>query len=531
MSADTNSAARRIRLAPVLFLLVWMGAALPAQATIRYQVTLARPGEHDFHVTMDIPAVEESVTVQMAAWDALYQIRDFAHRVTRFRAADPNGREFPVTRVDKQTWRVDGSGIVRVQYDTYWDESGPFGTQLDAEHAFLNLAMVLCYVPERVEEQTVVKFDSVPQGWQVAVELPPAEGTDRAPTAYAAGNYAALVDAPVEIGRFDEIRFEAGGRPIRVVLHGDSVDRAKLISTLSAIVNYETGLMREAPFPSYTFIFHVGRRYGGGGMEHKNSTAIAVDSGAALASVSAHEFFHLWNVKRIRPQSLEPLDRTREMFSRALWFAEGVTNTYASYALVRTGLWNKDEFLDDLSDQISKLESRPARQWQSVEESGLTTWFDKYELYGRPEFSISYYNKGQLLGVGLDLTIRDATDNRASLDDVMRRLNEQFAHRGRFYPDSLGVRMAAEAVIRPFRPDGTADLSEFFRRYVAGTDELPYADWLSIAGLGLKGSGDHREVVELPRPNERQRRIWASLLSGETDAATVAPATAGAGGR
>lgn len=514
MSAGTGSAARRNRLVPALFVLVWMAAGLPAQATIRYQVTLSRPADHTLHISMDIPAVEESVTVQMPAWDGLYQIRDFAHHVTALHAGDPSGREFPVTRVDKQSWRIDGSGEVIVQYDAFWDETGPFGTQFDAEHAFLNLAMVLCYVPERLGEQTVVRFDSVPQDWRIAVELAPADGADGAATAYAAANYGALVDAPVEIGRFEEVEFQAGGRPIRAVLHGDSVDRDRLVNTLTAIVDYETGLMGEAPFDSYTFFFHVGRRYGGGGMEHSNSTAIAVDSGDRAASISAHEFFHLWNVKRIRPQSLEPVDRTREMFSRALWFAEGVTNTYASYALVRTGLWGKEEFIDDLSDEIAKLESRPAHRWQSAEESGLTTWFDKYALYGRPEFSISYYNKGQILGVGLDLVIRDATDNRASLDDVMRRLNAQFAKRGRFYPDSQGVRMAAEAVIRQFRPDGAVDLSEFFRRYVAGTDDLPYAEWLSVAGLAVKGSGDRSEVVELPQPSERQRRILDSLLSG-----------------
>src|SRR5262249_13177615 len=151
---------------------------------------------------------------------------------------------------------------------------------------------------------------------------------------------------------------------------------------------------------------------------------------ASLPNVTAHEFFHLWNVKRIRPQSLEPLDRTREMWTPSLWFAEGVTSTYASYTLVRAGLWTKARFLQDLSTQITELQSRPARRWQSVEESSLITWFDKYELYNGPEMSISYYNKGQLLGFSLDIVIRDRTDNRAGLDDVMRAMNEQYAHRG-----------------------------------------------------------------------------------------------------
>jgi predicted metalloprotease with PDZ domain len=186
-------------------------AAGTAQATIRYQVALARPSEHVFEIGMSIPEVRGSVTIQMPAWDGLYQIRDFAHHVSGMRASDAAGRELAVTRVDKQTWRVEGSGEVRVRYAAYWDESGPFGTELDAEHAFVNLGMVLCYVPERLSEDTVVRFDGVPQGWRVAVQLAKAGGADAGATAYAAADYDSLVDAPVEIGQFEEVQFRAGG--------------------------------------------------------------------------------------------------------------------------------------------------------------------------------------------------------------------------------------------------------------------------------------------------------------------------------
>ncbi len=242
---------------------------------------------------------------------------------------------------------------------------------------------------------------------------------------------------------------------------------------------------------------------------------------ATLANVSAHEFFHLWNVKRIRPQSLEPVDYTREMWTPALWFAEGVTSTYASYTLVRTGIWTHAQFLADLGRQITELESRPARTWQSAEESSLDTWFDKYPLYDRPDFSISYYNKGQLLGVALDILIRDTTDNRASLDDVLRRLNQQYAQRGRFYADSAGIEATVEEVVRcqagncrvpnSPRPIASMDLAEFFKRYVSGTDEMPFADLLSRAGLTLKTEGEKRAAlgfaVERDSAGRRSYRI------------------------
>ncbi len=491
--------------------------AKPALGAIGYEISLAHPGQHEFHVSMSIPwtipPTPGPVTVQMPAWAELYQIRDFAYRVNDFRATDDGGEALSVKRVDKQTWRIEAANrpmgsraLVHVHYSIFWDNSGPFDTQLNEEHAFINLAEILCYIPERRGEESVVHFADLPQGWRVAVELPQASGD--AGNAYQAGSYDALVDAPVEIGRFDDWSFQAGSgtnqRTIRVVYHGDAVDRGALTRMLSQIVNYETRMMGEAPFSGYMFLLHVGQNWGGGGMEHANSTAIAVGSFAQLANVSAHEFFHLWNVKRIRPQTLEPVDYTREMWTRALWFAEGVTSTYAAYALERTGIWRREQFLGDLASQITELESRPARAWQSAEESSLDTWFDKYPLYDRPEFSISYYNKGQLLGVALDILIRDATDNRASLDDVLRRMNDEYAHHARFYADSAGVEEAAEAVVRAANAGAagiatnraaSGEMKDFFRRYVSGTEEIPFVDLLSRAGFTLKMEGERRAAL------------------------------------
>ena len=482
---------------------------------------------------MAIPDVQDSVVIQMPAWNALYQIRDFAHQISNLRATGATGTPLPVQRLDKQTWRIEtpaGRGEVRVQYAIYWDRPGPFATQLNAQHAFLNLAMVLCYLPSRRAEDTRIDFAGIPAGWRLAVPLPAVSAAQGGGTSFTAVNYDDLVDAPVEIGSFVEFRFEVGGRPIRVVIHGDAVDRTRLTEMLSKIIAYQTRLMGDVPFPEYTFLYHVGRRFGGGGMEHADSTAISVESSDRMANITAHEFFHLWNVKRIRPQSLEPVDHTQEMFTRSLWFAEGVTNTYAAYTLVRTGLWSKARFLRDLGAQITTLRGRPAHLWQSAEESSLNAWFEKYDLYNKPEFSISYYTKGQLLGVALDITIRDATDNQVSLDDVLRRLNGQYAQKGRFYPESEGIREVAEEVIRVANPEATADLEEFFDRYVAGTDELPLAELLSRAGLALVERGRSRgrtaySVVEIPQPDQRQQDILNGLLQGTTE---VVPATVNA---
>jgi predicted metalloprotease with PDZ domain len=222
-------------------------------------------------------------------------------------------------------------------------------------------------------------------------------------------------------------------------------------------------------------------------MEHSYSTAIGVPSDEYVSGVAAHEFFHLWNVKRIRPATLEPVDYTKEQYTRALWFAEGVTSTYGSFTLVRSGIWSKDRFYEDLGEQITELEGRSANRWQSAEQSSLDAWLEKYPLYNQPDFSVSYYTKGQVLGDLLDILIRDRTNNARSLDDLLRVMNNDFAKQGKFYRDSLDVRLEAEKI-------AGASFEEFFEKYVAGTEPFPYQQILALAGLELR-TAEHRRAI------------------------------------
>jgi len=486
-----------------------------ATATIHYTISLAHPEQHSFHVTMEVPDAGHELIVAMPAWNATYDIRDFAVRVTDVQAHEANtaGSAPRIVKLDKQTWRISAPdanaqehlGTVTIQYDDYWNDTGPFSSQLNPHHAFLNLAEVLFYIPTRRAEQTAVQYTDIPANWRVAEELPAGKG----PAAFVAPSYDALVDSPAELGTFREFAFDANHAHFRVVVDGKDWEQRELTATLRKIVSYETGMMRDVPFHEYMFIFHFGpfAKMGGGGMEHSNCTAIAVPSGDIVANVAAHEYFHLWNVKRIRPQTLQPVDFTKEMWTRSLWFAEGVTSTYASYTMVRTGLWSHDQFYDDLARQFTALDSRPAHHWQSAEESSLDTWLDKYDYYDRPNVSISYYNKGQILGVLLDLDIRDATNNRKSLDDVLRAMDNDYAHRNRFYDDSVGVEHEAEKVAsRSFR--------NFFAKYVAGTDDIPYNAFLRIAGL---------TATKEPRPIGDFGFEVSSARGGPIQIATVEP--------
>jgi predicted metalloprotease with PDZ domain len=461
----------------------------PASATIGYHISLKNPEQHLFHVELRIPvaAADQEIIVAIPAWYSLYQVRDFSYRVRDVRASNSAApaTALSVRLLDKQTWRISlagggadsGARTVTLDYSIEWDDPGPFNSQLNAHHAFVNFAEVLMYVPSRRAEDTQVQFDDVPDGWRIAAELP----AGAPPNSFTAASYDKLADAPAEAGKFAEFAFDEAGAHFRVIVDGKDWHRESLESSLRDIAKYEVHLMGGAPFNEYIFFYHFGpyAEVGGGGMEHSNCTAISTSSGDTAASVSAHEFFHAWNVKRIRPQTLEPVDYTKEMYTRALWFAEGVTSTYASYTLERSGLWTKDQFYTDLAGQIGELDSRPAHLWQSVEESSLDAWLEGYDEYRRPERSISYYNKGQIVGEMLDLAIRDATDNHKSLDDVLRRMYEVYAKQGRFYDDSQGVEATAEEV-------AGITFDDFFRSYVAGTTEIPYDKFFNTAGLELK---------------------------------------------
>lgn len=488
-------------------------SAQPTSATIQYEVSLGKLSEHLFHVTMTVPDVHGELTLQMPAWNALYQIRDFSSRIQQL-SAESNGKSLAVEKLDKLTWRTRSDGAVAVRYAIFWDSPGPFASQLNEDHAFLNPAMVFLYVPNRRNEAVKLLFHDVPKDWEIATSLDhdrTQSGSNVVHT-ISAPRYDAFTDGPIEVGSFKLFQIADQPGAILVAVHGDNWKQADLETMLRKICTYEVQLMGGAPFDRYLFILHIGKtaQGAGGGMEHSNGTAINVSSGQALAGVAAHEFFHLWNVKRIRPASLEPIDYTREQYTPALWFAEGVTSTYGNYTLLRSGIWSKQDFYSDLAQEINELESRPANRWQSAEQSSLDAWLEKYSYYNGPDFSVSYYTKGQVLGLLLDILIRDRTNNDKSLDDVLRKMNNDFAKKNKFYRDSLDVRFAAEAV-------AGGSFADFFQNYVAHAEPLPYAEILSKTGLLLK----QQEVTrpELGFTMERDangRAVARSVLSGST---------------
>ena len=453
-----------------------------SHAATDYAISLVDPAQHLVEVKIHLPQGSSQRELQLPVWNALYQIRDFSQYVNRIRATDRAGHPLVMRELNASLWQISGAenGAI-VDYQIYVNSFGPFGAQLTPHHAFFNLAQILIYPLDARNAPMVLHFDKVPDGWHVATPL-----VSTSERTFSADNYDRLVDSPVEIGTFQQSDFNEGGAHYRVIVDADPTDydMERIDAMLHKIVASATSWMDDRPFDSYMFLYHFPKGPAGGGMEHSYATAIDINadvlsrSPEALASVTAHEFFHLWNVKRIRPQSLEPVDYTRENYTRALWFSEGCTSTAADIIQLRSGLLDERQFERSLASGIGELERRPAHLLQSAEDSSLDAWLEGFPYYRGPLRSISYYNKGELLGIMLDLEVREASRGKASLREVFQWMNQHYAKQGQFFPDSEGVREAAEAVSH-------THLDWFFAKYVSGTEEIPWDDFFRGVGLHL----------------------------------------------
>lgn len=427
---------------------------------------------------MTVARAPAGTEIQFPAWNALYQFRDFVRNVQNLQA-DCGGTPLALRPVDVNTWQIGGAPCepLTVRYQVFANQPGVFSSELAPDHAFLNPAQILFYVPSMRQAPCLMRF-ILPQGWKLATLLP-GGGPD-----FSARDYDELADSPVEAGVFQTQEFRQDGSDYRIVVRDDAMSypAQRLEASIRKITAVETTLMGGQPCPRYTFIFHF-LNTGGGGMEHACGAAIAFPSPLletdwqGLENTIAHEFFHLWNVKRIRPEGLVPVDYARGNDTRALWFSEGVTSAYAELVLLRAGLIGRGAFYAHLAALITSLQGREARHYQSVALAGMDAWLEKYPDYNRASRSISYYHKGELLGDLLDLEILHASGGAKSMDDLMRRLYAASA--------TPFTETALESQIAALGP-GPAWTASFFRNDVDGTSELNYQQYLQYAGLDLQ---------------------------------------------
>jgi len=491
-------------------------AQQPRNNIVRYTISLAGAANHLVRVQIDLAAGAPERDLQLPVWNALYQVRDFSQYVNWVKAESAERNILSVRKSNKSLWRISGaeSGAI-IEYEIAANDPGPYGAELNAQHAFFNLAEVLMYPADARSAPIQLRFKDVPLNWKIATSL--AGSFNRG---FTAEDYDRLVDSPIEMGTFEESDFDEAGGHYRVVVDASPADydMAKIVAEDRSIVAAATSWMNDRPFDTYLFLYHFPHSAGGGGMEHADSTAIDVPAQAlkgspqALSSVTSHEFFHLWNVKRIIPQSLEPVDYTKENYTTALWFSEGVTSTVENIILSRAGLLDEAHYLTRIAGEIRELGSRPAHLTQSAEESSLDAWLEKYDYYRMAQRSISYYNKGELLGVLLDLAVRDASNGSESLREVMQWMNQNYAKQGRFFPDSDGVEQAAETVSH-------ADLKVFFGKYVKGTVEIPWDEYFKTVGLQVVRQTLLAADVGFSATRDFNKPPIVSAVSAESEAA------------
>ena len=439
--------ATKLRPIIILTLILAVGSPVLAQGgpgAVEFAVSMDQPNTHYFHVVLRCGGLKgETQDFKLPAWTpGYYQIMDFARNVLNFAAADGAGRSLPWEKTAKNAWRVKRgrADLVVVSYDVYAFNRFCADSFLDDREAFITPTSVLMH-PAGLLRRPAVLTVKPAAGWaKVSTGLDPVPGR---PNTFSAPDFDTLYDSPILIGNQEVLDFEVRGIPHSFVGTGlGTFDRAAFVSDLTRIVEASAELMGELPYRRYVFI-SIGP--GRGGLEHSNSTALAFDGKGLdtpegrrrwLAFV-CHEYFHLFNVKRIRPIALGPFDYDKENYTRMLWVSEGFTVYYEGLILNRAGLFTRADVLKQFQSSISGTENSPGRLFQSAEASSYDTWIQSFFRSGNAaNTTISYYEKGDALGVLLDLAIRNASANRKSLDDVMRTLYRVYAkEKGRGFTD------------------------------------------------------------------------------------------------
>ncbi len=470
--------------------LVWLVASTlhlgHAQAAdpIVYTIRMPAPDTHVADVEARVPTGgRASIEMMMAVWSpGFYRVENYATRIRDFAARAPDGTTLGVEVTRPNRWRIqtNGAPAAVVTYRVFCNERSVTTNWVSPDLVVLNGAPTAITLVEQGRRPHEIRLE-LPPGWRAMT------GLDAAPDGVAnhfrAADFDTLVDSPIVAGELKVQQFDVAGIPHYVVEGGEvgAWDGERAARDLKKIVEQETRLLGPLPYNKYDFLL-VFRR-GGGGLEHKNSTlattgATSMDTPAGYQrwlSFISHEYFHAFNVKRLRPVELGPFDYEHEPHTPSLWISEGWTSYVGELLVARAGLITRDEYLQQMSAHIEQLQKAPGRLVQTLEQASLNVWTDSMSGTGtNPERSVSYYVKGEVVGFVLDARIRHATSGAKSLDDLMRVAYQRYGGDRGFTPDQF--RATAEEV-------AGVDLKEWFRKAIASTDELDYQEALDWFGL------------------------------------------------
>jgi len=445
---------------------------------IDYHVAIASVEGQIFHVTTDVknitePRLELSLPTWTPGW---YTVENYFKNVLRFKITDSKGNTLQPEMVKKQTWRIETKGLdsLRVEFDYKATVLALNQAKITSDFAFFTGTELFLEVARHRNSPITVRFD-LPKDWKIISALKETSN----PMVFTAPDYDSLVDAPTEMGRFDKTQFQVEGKPHYLVatpagaLSKEKADQ--FASMLAKVAAAQSSIFGGLPYEKYVYFYFFSRAESnaGGALEHLNShVAFAFNPNPEfMIGTASHEFFHLWNVKRIRPAEMWPYDYSRENETPLLWVSEGFTNYYGSIAIYRAGLRSREQFVRNVQDAISGIERNEARQYIPPASSSVSTWVG----YDTPvAFGISYYTQGQNLAALLDLSILNDTSGEAGLDDVMRALYRDFYQKGKGFTTDDMIAIINRLTKRNYR--------DFYRKYVFGVEVPAYDEILGYAG-------------------------------------------------
>lgn len=503
----------------------------PPADRVDYRLGLDQPHRQYVHVRMRVgEPTDAHDDVAMPAWTpGSYLIRDFAKHVYDVRAAGPKGKRLDVERLDKQTWRVHHDAEpYEVRYRVFADERSVRTSHVDDHHASLLGTSVLMYVDGEPDRPTRLRVD-LPRGWSAHSALhriPSAPGR----AVYLAPDYDELVDSPIELGDPQVRRFEVDGtRFSLVVTDADltALDLDRLAADVERIVTTQGQMMGGFPMKRYVFLLDMAP-HGGGGLEHAASTSMMMrrsafddESGyAAARRLVAHEFFHLWNVKRIHDVVLGPFAYGRENHTTLLWFHEGFTEAVESLSLLRAGFVTPKQFVDALATDYTRYAARPGSDHDPLAQLSHEAWTKAYQPENNHRnVSVSYYAKGKLVGVLLDVQLRRRSarhGKQGSLVGLLRRLMSSHGAAGRGITEADIIAAASD--------EAGEDMSDFFARYVRGTERLPLPDALAQIGIVASDRPVYERADGSDERDAKWRRIWTGMrLSDDGEVRDLEP--------
>ena len=464
-----------------------------AQNKIAFKVSFTEPQAHYVDIEMEISGnKKELVEIKMPVWTpGSYLIREFAKNVEDLKATGNSGSNLPVKKINKNTWQINtGKGDkFKVNYRVYAFEVSVRTSFVDASHAFLSTTGIFMYPTGGINQPSTITINPV-KGWnKISTGL---ESVGSKANTFYAPDFDVLYDSPIEIGTQDVFEFTAAGVKHEVAMvGGGNYDKERLKKDMAKVVEEETRIFGENPNKRYVFIVH-NYSSGGGGLEHLNSTVLGAsrlgysneNTYKSFLSLVAHEYFHLWNVKRLRPIALGPFDYDTENYTTNLWIAEGFTAYYDNLIIRRANFHSPERYLDVVAKEINLVENQPGNRVQSVSEASFDAWIKQYRPNENSKNSgISYYNKGALVALAMDLEIINATKGENSLDNLMKAMYDEFYKKqGRGYTDAEFKTMAEKIAGKSF--------DKIYSDYVNGTKAIDYEQILGYAGLSLDNTAD-----------------------------------------